>query len=324
MVARFWQSLHDSCSISALQQTAQLHRVKVYRSDSPAFINNVHHSAHGWRARLDIKLTKQEQTTFIQELSHEGPLRVQRPFYPEGKAICHVYLLHPPGGMVTGDALNVCVALTNGAHSVVTTPSAGKIYRGNSTVHKQRQQVALNLQQDSMLEWLPQETIVFSGARGELATCVELQDSSRILLWDVVCLGRPASGEIFDNGYLVQKLLLRRNGQTFYRERNVFTGAAPLLQEAWGMAAQPVAGTLLATCQLDARSMQLLREQLSEVVDGKFLALSQLPELLVARYVGSSTEECRRGFECVRDFVRSLMCKGSLCNKSARPRIWNT
>jgi urease accessory protein len=296
----------------------------VYRTESPTFQETACAGADGWRARIDIELSKREETTFIQGLSHQGPLRVQRPFYPEGKGTCHIYLLHPPGGMVTGDALNVCATLNNGAHAVFTTPSAGKIYRGNSTAHKQKLQVELKVKQGSMLEWLPQETIVFSGARGELFTSVELQDDSQVLLWDVVCLGRPASGEIFDKGYLVQKLLLRNKGKTIYRERNVFAGSDLLLKQVWGMAMQPVAGTMLASCRLDEATLQLLREQLSEVVDGKFLAVSQLPELLIARYVGSSTEECRRGFECVRDFVRPLMCKGSLCNKSARPRIWNT
>ena len=293
----------------------------MYRTD----INSAHqyrpdNSATGWRARLDVTLAKRQHTTLIQHLDHEGPLRVQRPFYPEGKETCHVYLLHPPGGMVSGDALNVSVSLENGAHALFTTPSAGKIYRGNSGSHKQQQRVQLRLQGASVLEWLPQETIIFSGARGELATCVDLQDNSQVLLWDVVCLGRPASGEKFEQGYLVQKLLLRRQGQTLYRERNSFAAAQPLLQASWGLAAQPVAGTMLATCQLDEISLQHLRQHVDEVMESGLLALTQLPELLLARYVGASTEECRRGFEQVRNVVRPL-----ICNKPAlRPRIWNT
>lgn len=293
----------------------------MYLSDVSHFYQDRTDSTPGWRARLDVTLTKRQQTTLIQRLEHEGPLRVQRPFYPEGKETCHVYLLHPPGGMVSGDALNVSVSLENGAHALFTTPSAGKIYRGNSSINKQQQSVQLRLQENSVLEWLPQETIIFSGARGELATCVELQDNnSQVLLWDVVCLGRPASGENFEQGYLVQKLLLRRQGQTLYRERNVFAAAHSLLQASWGLAAQPVAGTMLATCQFDEVSLQHLRQQVDDVMEDGLLALTQLPELLLARYVGASTEECRRGFEQVRQFARPR-----LCNKPAlRPRIWNT
>src|SRR5690606_10316372 len=124
----------------------------------------------GWRARLDMILAKKAGKTVLEHVSHEGPLRIQRPFYPEGERVCHLYLLHPPGGMVIGDALNVCVALESGAHALVTTPSAGKIYRADGSLRKQRQHVELRLQPEAVLEWLPQETILFNGARGEVST----------------------------------------------------------------------------------------------------------------------------------------------------------
>lgn len=297
----------------------------MYRREEPSLITHTGNFVPGWKARLDIELTRKLGKTCISHVEHEGPLRIQRPFYPEGKEICHVYLLHPPGGMVTGDALNVCASLENGAHALFTTPSAGKIYRGNGSAHKQQQQVSLTLKQDSILEWLPQETIVFNGARGELFTSVDLQDESQVLLWDVVCLGRPASQEIFDKGYLVQKLLLRKNGKTIYRERNLFAGSDELLKANWCLATQPVAGTMLASCYLHDESLQTLREELAATVESGMLAVSQLPELLIARYVGSSVEECRRGFERVRDRVRPLLCKQLMGGEpTARPRIWNT
>ncbi len=89
---------------------------------------------------------------------------VQRPFYPEG-GTCHVYLLHPPGGVVGGDQLELQVQSEPGSHALITTPAATKFYRAGPHPHSLLQQ---NLQvRDATLEWLPQETIVFDGAEGK-------------------------------------------------------------------------------------------------------------------------------------------------------------
>lgn len=278
----------------------------------------------GWKARLDIVLAKKAGKTVLAHVSHEGPLRIQRPFYPEGEGICHLYLLHPPGGMVTGDALNVCVALEKGAHALVTTPSAGKIYRADTSLRKQRQQVELRLQEEAVLEWLPQETIIFNGARGEVSTTIQLEEGSRALLWDVVCLGRPASDERFTAGYLVQKLLLRRGAKTIYRERNFFGGGSELLSQPWGMKGHPVSGTCIATCVLEESALAELREALLLVIGEGMMAVSQVDQCLLARYLGPSAEECRKGFEKVRAVVRPLLGKNTDASEFSRPRIWNT
>lgn len=278
----------------------------------------------GWKARLNIVLAKKAGKTVPVHVSHEGPLRIQRPFYPEGESLCHLYLLHPPGGMVTGDALNMCVTLEKGAHALVTTPSAGKVYRADTSLRKQRQQVELQLQAGAVLEWLPQETILFNGARGEVSTTLQLAENSRALLWDVVCLGRPASGELFDSGHLVQKLLLRRGDQTIYRERNFFAGGSALLSQPWGMRGQPVSGTCIATCVLEEPALTELREILLAVIGEGVMAVSQVDQCLLARYLGPSAEECRKGFEAVRAKVRPLLDKSVEANDAARPRIWNT
>jgi len=81
-----------------------------------------------WQARLDIHLNRQGARTVLAAHRHSGPLRLQRPFYPEGSAVCHLCLLHPPGGLVMGDELSTTLTLEAAAEAVVTTPSAGKFY----------------------------------------------------------------------------------------------------------------------------------------------------------------------------------------------------
>jgi hypothetical protein len=106
-------------------------------------------------------------------------LRVQRPFYPESREVCHVYLLHPPGGLVSGDELQIDIAVGRDAWALLTTPGAGKVY--GSDGQGVRQQQALRIARGGTLEWLPQEMILFDGARADLGTRVELEGDARFL-----------------------------------------------------------------------------------------------------------------------------------------------
>ena len=97
----------------------------------------------GWEARLALRFEQRAGRTVLAHRSHEGPLAVQKPFYPEGD-VCHVYLLHPPGGVVGGDRLAIEIEVASNAHAVITTPAAGKLYRsaGPASMQEQRLSVA--------------------------------------------------------------------------------------------------------------------------------------------------------------------------------------
>ncbi|CAJ1293830.1 Urease accessory protein UreD [Klebsiella pneumoniae] len=125
---------------------------------------------------------------------HVGPLTVQRPFYPEEET-CHLYLLHPPGGIVGGDELTISAHLAPGCHTLITMPGASKFYRSSGAQALVRQQLTLAPQ--ATTEWLPQDAIFFPGANARLFTTFHLCASSRLLAWDLLCLGRPVIGETF-------------------------------------------------------------------------------------------------------------------------------
>src|SRR5512134_424656 len=112
-----------------------------------------------WQARLALHFRADRGRTRC-ENRHRGPLRMQKPLYPEGDAVCHAVVIHPPGGIAGGDELELAIAVDRGAHGLVTTPGASKWYKANGRAAAQRVALAVN----GTLEWLPQEAIVFNSA----------------------------------------------------------------------------------------------------------------------------------------------------------------
>ena len=152
----------------------------------------------GWQAALDLGFAREDGATRLARRAHRGPLVVQRPFLPEGPGVCHVYLLHPPGGLVGGDELTIDVEVDAGAHALVTTPAAGKVYRTTGAAARQTQR--LRVADGATLEWLPQEAILYDGARATLETRVELGAARRFIGIDAVCFGLPAGRAPFARG----------------------------------------------------------------------------------------------------------------------------
>ncbi len=114
----------------------------------------------GWQATLDLRFQQAGGKTVLASAQHVGPLTVQRPFYPEEET-CHLYLLHPPGGIVGGDELTISAHLAPGCHTLITMPGASKFYRSSGAQALVRQQLTLAPQ--ATLEWLPQDAIFFPG-----------------------------------------------------------------------------------------------------------------------------------------------------------------
>lgn len=142
-----------------------------------------------WPAYLSLGFDKPGDKTRMKQMEFQGPLRVQRPFYPESD-VCHVYLLHPPGGLVSGDDLSIQIQCQPQSHALITTPSAGKIYKADSNGIEQKQHVDIEVD-NAVCEWMPMETIVFDGAHGKLTTQVNLFGDAKFVGLDVFCLGRP-------------------------------------------------------------------------------------------------------------------------------------
>ncbi|VAW86694.1 Urease accessory protein UreD [hydrothermal vent metagenome] len=268
-----------------------------------------------WQASLALRFARRAGRTAIVHRKHFGPLRIQSPFYPEGE-VCHVYLLHPPGGVVGGDQLAIDVEVEDGAHALLTTPASGKFYRSNGLVALQQQN--LTVRKGATLEWLPQDTILFSSSHVQMNTRIDLEAGARFIGWEMLCLGRPASDELYEAGLCRQTFELWRDGEPLLIERAHFDASQPFMQQAWGMQGYTVSATLVAT-NADGETLKAAREIELELDEG-LLSCTLMGDLLVCRLLAHQGETARLTFSRVWQEIRPLV----IGFDASVPRIWNT
>jgi urease accessory protein len=269
-----------------------------------------------WSARLELAFGLRSNGATVPTLRrHYGPLRVQKSFYPEGEGVCHQIVVHPPGGIAGGDHLTISLEVGDGAHALLTSPGAAKWYCAYGRPAYQTLQFKVGA--DAALEWLPQETILFDGSEPHLASHIELAATARLIFADVVCLGRPAAGERFSAGHWQQHTRVSRDGRLLWAEPVQLAGGDPLLDSRVGLAGHSVVGTLLwAGPALPPELHQACRAVPAQGMG----AVSQLPEVWLARFVGDSAEAAHAYF---RELWRSIR-PWALGREAVAPRIWNT
>jgi urease accessory protein len=274
--------------------------------------------AAGWQARLDLEFGLAGERTVLVHRRHSGPLLVLRPLYPEAgqtqAGACHVYVIHPPGGVVSGDELRLQVRVQDGARALLTTPAAGKYYRrGGGGVARLAQEFHVGR---AALEGLPQENIFYPDAEVELSTLVHLADSARFIGWEVSCLGLPANGCTLGDGVVRQTLELWHAGVPVVIERLVFDRAC--LAARWGLAERAALGTWIA---FPATAAELERARaVGADCTGLTLACTLVEGALVCRAWAERADHVRGVFvELWRALRPALMDRVAVC-----PRIWAT
>ena len=287
-----------------------------------------------WKAGIEVELKVSQGQTRMGRTRHYGPLRIQRPFWPEGKELAHLYILHPPGGLVAGDEIKQSFIAHEGAAGLITTPAAGKIYfnrhsdqKSNQKRHQenhhqnrlQKQITHLKIHDQASLEWLPQETILFDGAMANMRTHIEIEGDGQYCGWDIVCLGRKASGESFTRGQMIQTIELTRNNQPLFKERFNLRAPSSLQKSPLGLNRHHVFGTSLMTLT-DIPDCETLHHYLVRHDWQHVSALTWRKGVLIIRYLGNSPEQARTIFQSLWRLTRPQFIGRSACI----PRIWNT
>jgi len=272
----------------------------------------------GWRAELDLVFARRQARTVLAARRHTGPLRVQKALYPEGEAPCHVILLHPPAGIVAGDTLQIGVRLEAASQACITTPGAAKWYRSTGALASQA--VAADLADGSLLEWLPQETLFFDGARAQLRTRVRMRGASRFFGWEVLCLGRRASGESFARGLLDLGTRIDTDAGPIWLEKGRIAGLDPALSSPAGLAGRSVCATLLMAGVAPQTDLLESCRMITPMETTALAGLTWMPQMLVGRYLGHSAEAARAWL-----FALWAQLRPTLAGRAAQaPRIWNT
>jgi urease accessory protein len=253
---------------------------------------------------------------------HEGPLRVLQPLYPEGPHICHHVLVHPPGGVVGGDELHIEATLQAGAHALITTPGATRFYRSEGP--QALQQTRLRLAAGARLEWLPMETIAYSGCRADNILRAELAPGAEMIGWDVLVLGLPAAGQPFAAGWYRQHLEVPG---TWLERARIAADDAQLLHGPLGWAGHTVLATLWFTAgaPMHPAQCEALLEAARSCIAGSAVsatagATSPQRGLVVLRALAGQVETVMQLLVAVRAAWRQ-----SAWDLAAEPpRIWRT
>ena len=271
-------------------------------------------------ATLALGFERDHETTRLMQREHFGPLRVQKPLYPEDPSVCHAILVHPPGGVVGGDELRVSARVGDHAHAFLSTPGAAKWYRANG--HVSRQVLELEAGEHAALEWLPQETILFNGADVVFDSTVSLQTHASYIGCDILCFGRTASGERFDHGRVRQRLRILRNGKPLWLEQGSLTGGSKQMSSPLGLGGHTVCASLIAVGQPQPATMlQALREQAQVNTGGVGrVGATQMKSVLIVRYLGDNSEVARQVMLQAWQLLRPAL----LGQPAEVPRIWNT
>ncbi|BCE01256.1 urease accessory protein UreD [Marinicellulosiphila megalodicopiae] len=280
-----------------------------------------------WKASLSLCLTRKLSKSVLTKCHHNGPLRIQRPFYPESDLCPHLYILHPPGGFVAGDDVQINVHAQNNAQCLLTTPAAGKFYGAKTLEQTQLQKTTLILDEQSCIEYLPQETIVFDSAKANNFCDIHLHKSATLFYWDTFCLGRLKSGEHFSTGYINQNVRIFCDDQLIHIERNQLNAQSELFKSPAGFSNYPVFGTFYAYSEIflnkeNSVLIENLEKKLFEIQKNEdfYIALTQKNGLLIARYLGNNAAHAQTLFKQVWETLRPIAKNTPACP----PRIWNT
>ena len=275
--------------------------------------------APGWSARLALDLERMQRRTVVANRRHFGPLCIQKPFQAEDGS-CHVYVLHPPGGLAGGDDVELRVRVGTDAAALVTMPASTKFYRTAGAASRLVNR--LSVAAGGALEWLPPETILFGGSHAQLCTEIRLDSTAAFIGWEAIVLGRPSSGDRFAVGVFEQRLELYVDDRPVLLERFAAGAGDAALAAPWGLDDEANSASLIAY-PADEDVLTAVREALAEAAhprDACRAGASLVDSVLVVRGLAPKTAALRRRLEAAwRALAPPLLGRPALS-----PRIWNT
>lgn len=246
----------------------------------------------------------------LRHLHHRAPLRA---LFPEGErpgAPLEVAIANVAGGLAGGDSAETLVALEGGARATLTGAAAEKIYRSLGGAEA-RVSARLDLARGAALEWFPQETIVFEGARLRRRLEARLDPEAALLATEMLVFGRRARGERFASGALLDSWRVWRGDELLWADALRLDDPGPEVARAFGLAGAEASALLLLAAPGAERHRDLARD----LAQGA--ATLARPGLLLLRWLASASE-VRSG---LRGAVAALR-HAALGAPARLPRLW--
>lgn len=271
-----------------------------------------------WTGKLELTFAREENQSKLVHSYSQAPFKLQRPFYPEGKDVCHGVILHTAGGMTGGDRLLGKIELQPQSQALITTAAAAKIYRTRGEIAEQN--IKIQLRESSSLEWFPQETIIFNGSIYQQKLEINLESGAIWFGWELLRFGRTARGEKFLAGDFCSDTEVWREGIPLWIEHQQLKGGE-MIDSLQGLDKKPVIGTfLLIGKTIEPVIIKQIRQLGTFPNSEAKIGVTRLIEGLICRYQGDSVQECRRWFLEVWHLLRLLHLKRS----ANFPRVWLT
>ncbi|MBE0529897.1 MAG: urease accessory protein UreD [Rhodospirillales bacterium] len=251
-------------------------------------------SGSGVRGKAEVVFAHRQGRTALASLFQHDPLRVLFPTPPLGELTSAV-LVTTSGGLVGGDEIAVRIAAGEGTAVLVSPQAAEKVYR--SAGADCRIDMLLEAGPDAWLEWLPQETIVFNGARLRRRTVIEAAPGARVLAGEMLALGRAAMGERLHTGLLRDAWEVRCNGRLRWADALHIEGdMAGVLAHPAGLGGAAACATAVYVGDDAGARLEAARALLEEAGDEVRSAATVVNGVLVARWIAAEGAAMRRAY----------------------------
>jgi urease accessory protein len=272
-----------------------------------------------WQANLNLAYER-HASRVVARHAHSGPLRILQSLYPEGDAICHNVLVHPPGGLVGGDTLEIAVQGASATHGLVTTPGATRFYRSDGPLALQTTRI--QLQAESRLEWLPLEALCYNDCNAENRLVMDLEPGAELLGWDITAFGLPNANLPFVKGSFAQHIeapgVWLERGRIHASDTRLMDGPTGLNGARCMASLFFITGSKLERTRKQ-QALDLARELIADSeLAASAGATSPNPQVIVVRVVAPLVEPAMHLLRAVRNAWRQELWQLPDCN----PRIW--
>jgi len=280
----------------------------------PVTVTSPRLTIHG---NADIRFEHRDGATRLARLFHHDPLRVLFP-NPRSGDLALATLVTTSGGLVGGDRLDISMSVGPNAAAMVTTQAAEKIYRSvGPDVHVA---TSLTVGDAAWMEWLPQEAILFDGARLRRATSLDIAGSGRAMAGELLVFGRIAHSERFTRGLARDAWEVRRDGRLIWADALHLDGdIGEILDHPGCFGGAAAYGTILYAASDASRHLDAARTMIETVMPGVRAAATCFDSLLVIRWIGNPAHHVRQAYARFWSAFRSH----AACLPARLPRLWD-